>query len=114
MDSAFNRWGLWRLSTAFTARAPTTSQNPGIYWMAWLYVSKWGSEELKYGLIRELAQVLDLVVGHVYREVNAPADFMASLGMSSRSDHNFMSDFPAYLVGLARLDRMGFPYIRIG
>ncbi|OVA12413.1 Ribonuclease H domain [Macleaya cordata] len=65
-------------------------------------------------MIRELAQVLDLVVGHVYREVNAPADFMASLGMSSRSDHNFMSDFPAYLVGLARLDRMGFPYIRIG
>ncbi|OVA04930.1 Ribonuclease H domain [Macleaya cordata] len=64
--------------------------------------------------IRELAQGLDLVVGHVYRELNAPADFMAAMGLSSRSDCNFMSNFPSPLVGLARLDRMGIPYIRLG
>ncbi|OVA11456.1 Ribonuclease H domain [Macleaya cordata] len=62
--------------------------------------------------IRERAQDLDLVVGHVYREVNAPADFMANMGLSSRSDHNFWSNFPPRLVGLARLDRMGIPYLR--
>ncbi|OVA03985.1 Ribonuclease H domain [Macleaya cordata] len=64
--------------------------------------------------IRDLAHCLDLVVGHVYRELNAPADAMASLGYYSRSDHIFLTDFPPRLVGLARLDRMGIPYIRNG
>ncbi|OVA14271.1 Ribonuclease H domain [Macleaya cordata] len=62
--------------------------------------------------IRERAQDLDLVVSHVYREVNAPADFMANMGLSCRSDHNLWSNFPPRLVGLARLDRLGIPYLR--
>ncbi|OVA20883.1 Ribonuclease H domain [Macleaya cordata] len=62
--------------------------------------------------IRHLAQDLDLIVSHAYREVNAPADFMANMGLSSRSDRNFLANFPPHLVGLARLDRMGIPYLR--
>ncbi|OVA03243.1 ZF-HD homeobox protein [Macleaya cordata] len=49
---------------------------------------------------------------HNYRELNAPADCMASLGLSSRSNRNFTTDFPSRLLGLAQLDRMGVPYIR--
>ncbi|OVA13862.1 Ribonuclease H domain [Macleaya cordata] len=64
--------------------------------------------------IRELSQNLNLFVAHVYRELNAPADSMASLGLTSNTDRIFLSDFPTRLVGLARLDRLGFPYIRNG
>ncbi|OVA15314.1 Ribonuclease H domain [Macleaya cordata] len=58
--------------------------------------------------IRELSQNLNLFVAHVYRELNAPADSMASMGLTSNTDRIFLSDFPARLVGLARLDRLGF------
>ncbi|OVA11571.1 Ribonuclease H domain [Macleaya cordata] len=62
--------------------------------------------------IRDLASNLDLMVGHVYRELNAPADARANMGFSTRTDHIFLSDFPSRIVGLARLDRMGVPYFR--
>ncbi|OVA06416.1 hypothetical protein BVC80_475g7 [Macleaya cordata] len=62
--------------------------------------------------IRELSRDLDHTVAHVYRELNAPAYSMAFMGLSSSSDHTFLSDFPLRLVGLARLDRMGIPYFR--
>ncbi|OVA07076.1 hypothetical protein BVC80_5143g4 [Macleaya cordata] len=64
--------------------------------------------------IRELAEGLDLTVVHVYRELNALADFMASLGPEGNTDCLFLSDFPTRLEGLARLDRIGIPYVRIG
>ncbi|OVA15187.1 Ribonuclease H domain [Macleaya cordata] len=62
--------------------------------------------------IRELAEGLDIAVVHVYRELNTLADFMASLGLESNIDRLFLSDFPTRLEGLARLDRIGIPYVR--
>ncbi|OVA00481.1 hypothetical protein BVC80_9089g74 [Macleaya cordata] len=62
--------------------------------------------------IRELAEGLDIAVVHVYRELNTLADFMASLGLESNTDRLFLSDFPTRLEGLARLDRIGTPYVR--
>ncbi|OVA09801.1 Ribonuclease H domain [Macleaya cordata] len=62
--------------------------------------------------IRETARNLDLLVSHVYRELNAPADAMANMGFSTRTDHTFLSDFPPRIVGLAHLDRLGVPYFR--
>ncbi|OVA12344.1 hypothetical protein BVC80_1799g32 [Macleaya cordata] len=64
--------------------------------------------------IRVIAQDLDLMLGHVYREVNAPTDFMAGMGITTKADRNFRSDFPPRLKGLARLDRLGVPYLRDG
>ncbi|OVA11802.1 Ribonuclease H domain [Macleaya cordata] len=62
--------------------------------------------------IREVTQVLDVVVAHVYRELNTPADFMATMGIQTSSDQIFQTDFPSRLLGLARLDRLGIPYVR--
>ncbi|OVA12962.1 hypothetical protein BVC80_5101g3 [Macleaya cordata] len=64
--------------------------------------------------IRELAEGLDIIVVHVYRELNTLADFMTSLGLESNIDRLFLSDFPTHLEGLARLDRIGIPYVRTG
>ncbi|OVA03091.1 Ribonuclease H domain [Macleaya cordata] len=64
--------------------------------------------------IRELARDMDLTVAHVYRELNAPADSLAVIGLSTSSDHTFFSNFPSCLIGLTRLDRMRVPYIRNG
>ncbi|OVA18983.1 hypothetical protein BVC80_1223g5 [Macleaya cordata] len=75
--------------------------------MASLCVGNWWEK------IRELAEVLDLVVDHVYRELNALADFMASQGLESSTDLLFLSDFPTRLEGLACLDRIEIPYVRI-
>ncbi|OUZ99406.1 hypothetical protein BVC80_8689g10 [Macleaya cordata] len=69
---------------------------------------------LWWNKIRDLARNLDLVAGHVYRKLNAPADAIAAMGYSTRTDHIFLSDIPKRLVGLARLDRIGIPYIRNG
>ncbi|OVA17169.1 hypothetical protein BVC80_1305g10 [Macleaya cordata] len=62
--------------------------------------------------IREATNGMDLIVAHVYRDLNAAADFMATLGFANRSDQIFIHDFPTRLMGLARLDRLGFPYVR--
>ncbi|OVA04095.1 hypothetical protein BVC80_4581g1 [Macleaya cordata] len=64
--------------------------------------------------IREATVNLNINLKHVYRELNSSADFMASLGLSSRSNCSIMTDFPMRLVGLACLDRLGMPYIRLG
>ncbi|OVA15373.1 Ribonuclease H domain [Macleaya cordata] len=62
--------------------------------------------------IREVTQVLDVIVAHVYMELNTPADFMATMGIQTSSDQIFQTDFPSHLLGLARLDRLGIPYVR--
>ncbi|OVA14626.1 hypothetical protein BVC80_1815g26 [Macleaya cordata] len=51
--------------------------------------------------IREVTQDLDIVVAHVYRELNAPADFMATMGIHNSSDQILHADFPSRLLGLA-------------
>ncbi|OVA16383.1 Ribonuclease H domain [Macleaya cordata] len=62
--------------------------------------------------IREVTQDLNIVAGHVYRELNALADFMATMGIHSRTDKFINVDFPSRLLGLAWLDRLGIPYVR--
>ncbi|OVA08894.1 Reverse transcriptase zinc-binding domain [Macleaya cordata] len=64
--------------------------------------------------IREATENLNINLRHVYRELNSSADCMASIGLSSRSNCSIMTDFPMRLVGYARLDRLGMPYVRFG
>ncbi|OVA09796.1 hypothetical protein BVC80_1759g13 [Macleaya cordata] len=64
--------------------------------------------------IRDATENMHINLRHIYRELNAPADCMASLGSLSGSNRNFTSVFPSRLVGLARLDRLGMPYVRLG
>ncbi|OVA11679.1 CrcB-like protein [Macleaya cordata] len=64
--------------------------------------------------IREVTDNLNINLRHTYRELNSPADCMSSLGLSSRSNRILTADFPARLVGWARLDRLGMPYVRFG
>ncbi|KZV49641.1 hypothetical protein F511_08962 [Dorcoceras hygrometricum] len=53
-------------------------------------------------------------ITHIHREGNAPADFLASLGMEKRAyAEYFGSTFDKRLVGLCKLDRIGCPYLRI-
>ncbi|OVA11801.1 hypothetical protein BVC80_637g3 [Macleaya cordata] len=69
---------------------------------------------VKWQKIREATENLNINLRHVYRELNSSADCMASLGLSSRSNCSIMTDFPMHLVGLARLDRLGLPYVIFG
>ncbi|OVA09824.1 Reverse transcriptase zinc-binding domain [Macleaya cordata] len=64
--------------------------------------------------IREATENLNINLKHIYRELNSSADCMASLGLSSRSNCSITADFLMRLVGLACLDRLGMPYIRLG
>ncbi|KZV43060.1 hypothetical protein F511_04452 [Dorcoceras hygrometricum] len=49
-------------------------------------------------------------ITHIHREGNAPADFLASLGMEKRAyAEYFGSTFDKRLVGLCKLDRIGCP-----
>ncbi|OVA12041.1 Ribonuclease H domain [Macleaya cordata] len=67
-----------------------------------------------WNLIVDVSAGLTLIFKHVYRELNVLANFMASKGIRQGVDWVLTLDFPTRIVGLARLDRMGFPYIQHG
>ena len=57
---------------------------------------------------------MDYRVGHVYREGNCVADFLAKQGARGlNKDWPADGDLPSHLRGLLRMDRLGFPYLRI-
>lgn len=54
-------------------------------------------------------------INHVYRECNMAADWLANLGLKTGMCVIFSGDsMPSRLKSIARLDKCGFPYIRVG
>lgn len=64
--------------------------------------------------IQALALGRQVTFSHVYREANGVADALANLASSTGVGHSFgASTLPDYIQGLARLDKMRLPYVRL-
>ncbi|CDP11300.1 unnamed protein product [Coffea canephora] len=78
--------------------------NGRIPWTLWKTISR----------IQTLARGRQVTFTHVYREANGVADALANLANSTGVCQNFgASTLPDHIQGLARLDRMRVPYVRL-
>ncbi|XP_041025340.1 uncharacterized protein LOC121265720 [Juglans microcarpa x Juglans regia] len=82
----------------------------------WLKSSRcevWYLEEY-WDEILELLKHQQFTIRHIFRQGNAPADFMARMGSSGCSTrwHSF-NELPQPLKGLLRMDKLDFPYLRL-
>ena len=78
--------------------------NGRIPWTLWKTISR----------IQTLALGRQVTFTHVYREANGVADALANLASSTGVCQSFgASTLPDHIQGLARLDRMRVPYVRL-
>ena len=78
--------------------------NGRIPWKLWTTISR----------IQTLALGRQVTFTHVYREANGVADALANLASSTGVCQSFNeSALPGHIRGLARLDRMHVPYVRL-
>ena len=78
--------------------------NGRVPWKLWRTISR----------IQALALGRRITFSHVYREANGVADALANLASSTGIGQSFGAfALPDYIQGLARLDKMRIPYVRL-
>ena len=76
----------------------------GVPWRLWHTISR----------IKSLVLGCQVTFTHVYREANAVADALARLASTTHVCQSFPpSPLSAHIQGLARLDRIQMPYVRL-
>jgi len=85
--------------------------------IATLFLSppRFGHWQLQYLIqrIHNLMNLMEVHITHVYREGNSVADFLANDGfVHKRFSLYNINDTKGKLLGLLRLDKMGYPYFR--